>query len=286
MRLSISIVNWNTTELLRRCLRSIYANPPEADLEVIVVDNASSDFDEAALRAEFPQVHTIANTENTGYARGNNQAIEASSGDYVLLLNPDTEVRPGALQALVDFMQTHPDAAAAGAKLVRPDGSTDQCCRGFPSPLALAGEYFGLSGIFPRCRLLGAYRMTWFGFDRVAEVDQVMGSCMVISRRVLENIGAFDEQFRIFFNEVDWCFRAKQAGFKIYFLPDAEVLHLGGQSTKQVKNEMRLESQRSLIKFYRKHYRGRIPSPMYLLALAGIWLNMRLIRRQGRELRD
>jgi len=195
-------------------------------------------------------------------------------------------VHPGALQAMIDFMDSHPDAAAAGAKLVRPDGTIDQCCRGFPSPLALAGEYLGLAKIFPRCRVLGAYRMTWFRYDRVAEVDQVMGSCMVISRAVLENIGAFDERFRIFFNEVDWCFRAKKAGFKVYFVPNAQVLHLGGQSTKQIRSEMRLESQRSLIGFYRKHYRGRFPSPMYLLAMAGIWLNMRLIHRQGKELRD
>lgn len=286
MLLSISIVNWNTTDLLRNCLRSIRSNPPEADLQVIVVDNASSDFDEAAIRAEFPGVHIIANSDNTGYAHGNNQAIEASTGDYVLLLNPDTEVKPNALQTLIDFMENHPDAAACGAKLVRPDGTIDQCVRGFPAPLAIASEYLGLAKLFPNSRVLGAYRMTYFSFDHVAEVDQVMGSCMIISRKAIDAIGPIDEQFRIFFNEVDWCFRAKMAGWKIYFTPDAEVIHLGGQSTKQVKSAMRLESMRSLRRFYEKHYKGRAFAPMYWLALAGIWLNTGLIHRQGKELRD
>ena len=286
MRLSISIVNWNTTELLRMCLWSIFGDAPDAELEAIVIDNASSDFDEAAMRREFPRARFIVNSTNTGYAHGNNQAIESATGDYVLLLNPDTEVRPGALQALIDFMESHPDAAAAGARLVRPDGSVDQCCRGFPAPIPLASEYLGLSRLFPGCRLLGAYRMTFFKFDRIAEVDQVMGSCMIISRKALESIGRFDEEFPIFFNEVDWCFRAKEAGWKIYFTPDAEITHIGGQSTKQVRSKMRLESQRSLLRFYEKHYRGRIFAPLYRLALLGMWLNARLIHRQGRELRD
>ncbi|MDO8683230.1 MAG: glycosyltransferase family 2 protein [Armatimonadota bacterium] len=286
MLLTISIVNWNTTELLRAALRAVFDNSPDAKLEVIVVDNASSDFDEAAIASEFPQVKIITNRTNEGYARGNNQVIEASTGDYVLLLNPDTEVRSGALQALIDFMEAHPDAAAAGARLVRPDGSTDQCCRGFPAPFALAGEYLGLAKLLPNCRLCGAYRMTFFKFDRAAEVDQVMGSCMIMSRKAIEEIGNFDENFPIFFNEVDWCFRAKQAGWKIYFTPDAEVLHLGGQSTKQVKSQMRVESMRSLRLFYEKHYKGRIFAPVYWLMVFGIYLNTRLIRRQGKELRD
>jgi len=286
MRLSISIVNWNTTDLLRSCLRSIRDNPPDVQVEVIVVDNASSDFDERSIREEFPDVRVIANSENTGYAHGNNQAIDAASGDYVLLLNPDTEVKPDALQTLIDFMESHPDAAAAGARLVRPDGAIDQCCRGFPAPLSLASEYLGLARLFPLNRVFGAYRMTFFAFDRVAEVDQVMGSCMIISRKAIKVIGRLDEDFPIFFNEVDWCFRAKAAGWKVYFTPDAEVIHLGGQSTKQVKGAMRVESMRSLRHFYRKHYKGRTPAPIYWLALAGIWLNTRLIRRQGKELRD
>jgi GT2 family glycosyltransferase len=286
MRLSISIVNWNTTDLLRRCLRSIRDNAPEGQVEVIVVDNASSDFDERSIREEFPDVIVIANNKNTGYAHGNNQALDAATGDYVLLLNPDTEVKPGAIQALIDFMESHPNAAATGARLVRPDGAIDQCCRGFPAPLSVASEYLGLSRLFPRSRVFGAYRMTFFAFDRVAEVDQVMGSCMMLSGKAINSIGKMDEDFPIFFNEVDWCYRAKAAGWKIYFTPDAEVTHLGGQSTKQVKGAMRLESMRSLRRFYEKHYKGRTPAPMYWLALAGIWLNTRLIRRQGKELRD
>ncbi|MBI2844035.1 MAG: glycosyltransferase family 2 protein [Armatimonadetes bacterium] len=278
VRLSIAIVNWNTSSLLEACLNSIYRRAPGFGFEVIVVDNASADFDADAFRARFPDARFIQNDSNLGYAKGNNQAIEGSSGDYILLLNPDTEVTSGALERLVEFMESHSDAAAAGCRLVRPDGSVERSCRSFPDPAKVCFEFLGLSRLFPRSRVFGAYRMTWFGYDREIEVDQPMGSCLIISRKAIDEIGLIDEDFPIFFNEVDWLYRAKAGGWKVYFTPAAEVIHHGGASTKQLRRRMRKESHKSLAKFYEKHYRHRLFSPVYWLILAAIRVNELLDR--------
>jgi GT2 family glycosyltransferase len=273
VRLSIAIVNWNTSELLRKCLESIYRFAPAFDFEVIVVDNASNDFEKAAFATQFPQARFIVNEENIGYAEGNNQAIARSTGEFVLLLNPDTEIKEDSLTRLVSFMETRPDASAAGCRLVRPDGTVERSCRSFPKPWPVTSEFLGLSRLFSRSRFFGGYRMTWFNYDKMIEVDQPMGSCLILSHRAWDAVGTFDKVFPIFFNEVDWCYRAKQAGWKVYFTPDAEVIHHGGASTKQVRPIMRSESHRSLERFYRKHYQGRLFGPVYWLIVAAIRLN-------------
>ncbi len=277
MRLSIAIVNWNTTDLLQGCLRSIAAHPPAVEYEIIVVDNASDDFREKLFRIRFPDVKLIANAANEGYAKGNNQAISQSVGAYVLLLNPDTEVTEGAIENLLEFVEIHEDAAAVGARLLRPDGTVERSVRGFPYPAAIACEYLGLSRLFPRNAAIGRYRMSGFSYARDAEVDQPMGSCLMLSKRAIEDVGLFDESFPIFFNEVDWLYRAKQKGWKVFFTPRATVIHYGGASTSQVdRRKMIRESHDSLIKFYRKHFRLNLPAPVYyftILAIRiGAWL--------------
>ncbi|MCX8052920.1 MAG: glycosyltransferase family 2 protein [Armatimonadetes bacterium] len=279
MRLSIVIVNWNTTLLLVECLESIRAHPPRAANEIVVVDNASGDFNEKVFRERFADVKLIVNPANVGYARANNQAIDVSSGEYILLLNPDTQVAEGALDTLVDFMDDHPNAAACGAKLVRPDGTVERSVRSFPYPAAIAFEFLGLSRLFPHNRVLGRYRMTWFGYDQEIEVDQPMGSCLIIRRAVIDEIGAFDEQFPIFFNEVDWLYRAKQAGYRVYFTPKAVVVHHGAAATSQAgRRRMIRESHDSLARFYAKHFRSRMCGPVYYLIVACIHMGT-LLRR-------
>ena len=273
------IVNWNTTALLRECLRSIQQRPPHADYEVAVVDNASDDFDEAGFRAAFSAVKLIANRENAGYAKGNNQGIAISTGECILLLNPDTQVTDGALDALLDFMERHGDAAAAGAKLVRPDGTVDRSVRGFPYPAAIAWEFLGLSRILPKSSTFGKYRMTAFSYTLEAEVDQPMGSCLIMRRKAIEDVGPFDEAFPIFFNEVDWLYRAKQKGWRVYFTPEAVIVHHGAAGTNQInRRKMIRESHDSLIRFYRKHFRRSIPAPIYYLIIACIRVGA-LLRR-------
>lgn len=273
MDLSVIIVNWNTRDYLSACLHSIKANPPGCAHEVIVVDNASADGSADMVRERFPWVRLIANVGNEGYAEGNNAGIRESSGEYVLLLNPDTEVTPGSIDALLGFAGAHPDAAAVGCRLIGPDGNVQQSCRSFPDPLGILFEYTRLSRVFPKSRRFGSYRMTYFHYTHAAEVDQPMGSCLLLSRKSLDDVGMFDKEFPIFFNEVDWCFRAKERGWKIYFTPDSEVIHHGGAGTGQIKPEMSRESHRSLWRFYRKHYKGRIPMPVYWFIGAVIPIN-------------
>lgn len=278
MQLSVVIVNWNTTELLKVLLQSIEAHKPSFEYEVIVVDNASKDIDIDNFRESYPQVRLIANQTNTGYAKGNNQGIAQAKGDYILLLNPDTEITDDALGVLVRFMQNHAEVGAAGAKLIRPNGSVDHSVRSFPYPGPIAWEFLGLSRLFPRSKVFGAYRMNDFTYDKVKEVDQPMGSCLIISKTAIEEVGFLDEQFPIFFNEVDWLYRAKQAGYKIYFVPDAVVIHHGAGSTSQAgRSKMLDESHKSLVRFYSKHFKGKIFPPFYYFLIACI--------RAGRYLR-
>ncbi|MGC8863983.1 MAG: glycosyltransferase family 2 protein [Armatimonadota bacterium] len=269
--MSIAIVNWNATRFLTECLQSLQAHPPSAEHEIIVVDNASQDFDEPSFRTAFPNVTLIVNRDNAGYAAANNQAIAISRGEYVLLLNPDTRVTEHALDTLIGFMDSYADAAACGAKLIRPDGSVEHSVRSFPYPAAIAFEFTGLARILRKSRRVARYRMRWFTYDEVAEVDQPMGSCLILRRRAIEQVGALDESFPIFFNEVDWLYRAKQMGWKVYFTPAAVVVHHGAASTgKAGRRRMIRESHESLIRFYAKHFRSRIPAPVYFVVVACI----------------
>lgn len=279
MRLSVIIVNWNTSSFLAECLHSLATHPPSTDHEIIVVDNASDDFDAEVFTSRFPQVRFIRNDSNLGYAAGNNQGIRQSRGEYILLLNPDTRVTEGALDSLVAFMDTHPDAAACGAKLVRPNGSVELSVRSFPYPLAIACEFAGLSRLWPTCRIVGRYRMRWFSYDKEAEVDQPMGSCLILRRRAIEDVGLLDDAFPIFFNEVDWLYRAKMKGWKVYFTPRAVVIHHGGAATRRAdRRKMIRESHESLVRFYDKHFKDKLPPVLYHLIVALVRLGV-FVRR-------
>lgn len=280
MRLSVCIVNWNTRDFLRDCLASLFEHPPaSAEMEVIVVDNASGDGSAQMVQSEFPQVTLIANADNKGYADGNTQALAQAAGDYLLLLNPDVTVSTDSLTQAIAFLADHADAGAVGCRLIGLDGQVQHSVRGFPDPGPVLWEYLGFSRLFPRSRVFGAYRMTWFGYDRIIEVDQPMGSFLLITRAAYTAVGGMDSQFPIFFNEVDWCWRAKRDhGFRIYFTPEAEVIHYGGGSTRQVKASMVRESHRSLLRFYDKHYR-RLRWPLRQLIFGAVRLNEWRLRR-------
>lgn len=281
MRLSVCIVNWNTRDYLRECLTALGQYPPAGtDMETIVVDNASTDGSAAIVASEFPWVSLIGNADNKGYAEGNNQALARAAGNFLLLLNPDVVVHPGSLTRAIAFMAQHPDAGALGCRLVGPDGQTQRSVRGFPDPGPVLWDAAGLSRLFPRSRLFGAYRMTFFDYDRVSEVDQPMGSFLLLTRAALDKVGLMDPQFPIFFNEVDWCWRAKrEQGFRIYYTPGAVVTHYGGSSTRQVKAAMVRESHRSLLRFYDKHYAHLAPPVRWLIRCVVLLNEWRLTRR-------
>jgi len=297
--LSVCIVNWNTREQLRRCLRSLRDHAEGLELQVIVVDNASADGSAEMVRAEFAaregegetvgwKVELIANADNRGYAAGNNQALARAEALQVLLLNPDIVVKPGALRALAACAERHPKAGAVAPRLVYPDGRLQASCRSFPTPDIVLYEALGLSRLFSRSRRFGKYRMTWWDYDDERPVDQPMASALMLRREALEAMGdaavgaagrgpiagAFDEDFPIFFNDVDLCKRLWDAGWEIWFTPKAEMVHEHGASTSQVPVRMAVESYRGLVRFYAKHYRGKIGAVGYWGALGLLTLSL------------
>ncbi|MCH8274441.1 MAG: glycosyltransferase family 2 protein [Armatimonadetes bacterium] len=252
--LSILIVNWNTKEHLRRCLASIREHAPSEPWEVIVVDNASPDGSADLVKDEFPWVRLIACMKNIGYAAGNNRAFGAAEGDHLLTLNPDTEFFDDSLQRAVETMSGRADAGALAGKLLNPDRTVQMSLRGFPRPLAIICDALGLGKLFSRNRFFGAYRQMWFDYSKAAEVEQPMGTFVLYRREALDQVGLMDEQFPIFFNDVDLLYRIRKKGWKILYTPEVQLIHHAGASTRQVRKAMIWESHRSLIRYYRKWY--------------------------------
>lgn len=251
MDLSIIIVNWNTRELLAQCLTSIYQHPPACEFDVWVVDNASADGSVQMLRERFPAVHVIANNQNVGFAAANNQGIESSRGEYVLLLNSDTIVQPEALSLMFAFSRAHPEAGIVGAALLNPDGSPQRCFGRLPNLLTESVGAWGLDRQWPLSQLYDCK------LDDTIEYRQtgwIMGAAMLIRRQVLRPVGLIDESYFMYSEEIDLCYRIARAGWKNYVLPAARIIHLGGQSTRQTLALMKAELFRSKTKYFRKHH--------------------------------
>ena len=248
--ISIIIVNWNTAELLENCLASILADPPTSPFEVWVVDNASSDDSLRMVREKFPQVHVIENRENLGFASANNQAIQRCAGNYVLLLNPDTLVKSGALQALRDFLEKTPKAGAAGARILNPDGSLQISSWPRPTLSRELWRLFHLDSVLPYAE----YPLTKWEANQAQDVDLLLGACLLLRKDVLDQVGLLDEDYFIYSEEIDLCVRIQRAGWRLFWVPEAEVVHFGGQSTQQAPTEMFLNLYHGKIKFFRKHY--------------------------------
>lgn len=250
---SIIIVSWNTSSLLESCLASILANPPTLPFEIWVVDNASTDDSPRMVREKFPQVHLVENRENLGFARANNQAIQRCIGKYILLLNPDTLVASGALQALIDFLDEHPEAGAAGARLRNSDGSLQISSHPLPTLSREFWRMFHLDSISP----YAAYPLTKWEASQHQEVDILMGACLLLRKDVLDQVGILDEDYFMYSEEVDLCYRIQCAGWRLYWVPQAEVIHFGGQSSQQAPTEMFLKLYHSKVIYFRKHYGWR-----------------------------
>ncbi len=256
--LSIVIPSWNTTDLLRACLASVVAaDKPET--EIIVVDNGSADGSPDMVEREFPEVLLVKNDENRGFAGGCNQGMELARGDYVLLLNSDTELRGSVLPRLVDFLREHPDYAAAAPKLVNPDGSTQRACKRFPS-LATA-LFFGtpLERWWPESPELRRYFMLDWDHEGERDLEQPPAACLLLSRRTLDRVGVFDEDLWLFYNDVDLSRRIARTGLKTRYLSDVEVLHHEGASTKNFEGFLPVWQENRLA-YYRKHH-GLLAGP-------------------------
>ncbi len=263
--LGIVVTSYNTRDLLRTCLRSVYASQGDFTFEVCLVDDASSDGSADMVAAEFPQVRIIANVDNVGYPSANNQGLRAfgfaetpkhkpQTPNFALLLNSDTELPPDALARMLDFVAERPDAGIAGPKLMLPDGSLDLACRrSFPTPEVSFYRLVGLARLFPRSRRFGRYNLTYLDPDQVTEVDSVVGAFMLVRAEAIAQVGLMDGRFFLYGEDLDWAYRIKAAGWKAYYNPAVTVLHVKRASTRQ-NPRARIEFYRAMDMFYRKHY--------------------------------
>ncbi len=292
--LGIVIVNWNTCDLLRRCLETVYASQGDISYRAVVVDNNSADDSVAMVKRRYPQAELIAMSENLGYPRANNIGlrrlgfhaagqVEASAPRYALLLNPDTELPATALGEMVAFMDSRPEVGVAGPKLVLNDGSLDKACRrGFPTPLVSFYHYSGLARLFPRNRRFGRYNMTFADEDEELEVDSVVGAYMQLRKPVIEAVGLLDEAFFMYGEDIDWAYRVKQAGYKIWYHPAVTVRHVKRAASSR-NPKAQFEFWRAMLIFYRKHFRHSTALPLHIMILAallfkggpGLWQEIR-----------
>lgn len=263
MKLSIVIVNWNTGDLLGRCLESVYATLPAGQAEVLVVDNASSDASLVGIEQRFPHIRLTRNLRNLGFSRANNQGVRQSTGAYVLLLNPDTEVLPDAQEQMLDALENDRGVGAVGPRLMNRDGSVQPSC--FPAP-TLATELwrlFHLDAIWPRA----TYPMLRWDRTTSREVDVIQGACVLVRREALVQVGLLDEEYFIYSEDYTLCQRLRDAGWRLQWVPRAAVVHLGGQSTQLVPTEMFLHLYRAKVQYFRKHS-SRATALAYKVVLA------------------
>jgi len=263
--LSIIIVNWNTKEYLLPCIDSILQKKGSIPMEIIVIDNGSRDRSGEEVKRQFPGIHLIENGRNLGFAKAVNQGIRVSSGRYLLPLNPDTRLREGAIETLVSFMERHAEAGAAGAQLLNSDGSKQNSIANFPS---LATELLNkrlLRWLFPK-RYPGKERH----YPEPVEVNSVIGACIMVRRDALDRVGLLDEDYFLFLEETDWCYRMKKAGWKIYHVPQAEVFHFQGKSAETDRKRSRVEYFRSRYHFFKKN-KGHL---QWFILLAGLLIRL------------
>ncbi len=267
--LAIVIVNYNTRDLLDNCLQSIRRGSGDLEMEVVVVDNASSDGSADMVRAKHGWVHHLLETDqNGGYAYANNRGLcylgyasgepSASLPRYALLLNPDTELPEGALATMMAFMDKHEDVGVAGPKLVRGDGSLDKACRrSFPSPLISFYHLSGLGKLFPKSRRFGRYNMTYLSPDTRTDVDAVVGAFMLIRSEALEQVGLLDESFFMYGEDLDLCYRIKQKSWRVVYNPEVTVLHLKGAASRKASRRAIIAFYEAMRIFHNKHYRSQ-----------------------------
>lgn len=260
LRLSLVIVNWNTREMLRACLLSLRtAHTSWSEFEVSVVDNASSDGSAEMVRKEFPAVQLIVSEKNLGFGGANNLGFAVAKGEIIATINSDTEVHGGALPTICAYFDEHPDVGAAGPKLLNTDGSLQLSCRSFPTFMtALFNRYSLLTRLFPNNAWSREYLMSDCEHSESMDVDWVSGAALFVRREVYEAVGGFDEDYFMYSEDVDWCYRIHRHGKRVVYIPDAVIMHHIGRSTGHAPLRMIHQRHRSMWLFYRKHYSSDI----------------------------
>jgi GT2 family glycosyltransferase len=271
--LSVIIVSHNVKNLLKKCLESIGDFEKDLKFEAIVVDNHSEDHSAEMLKEHFPGVQLIENPRNLGFSKACNQGIEQSRGRYILLLNPDTEFTLGGVTEMVKFMHSAPRIGVCGPQMVDPQGRIQFSARSFPSyQAAISSSQSILNKLFPRNPLSRRYLLKDQDRNRKMEVDWVSGSCLLAKRELFVKIGLLDERFFMYVEDVDFCYRAKKAGFSVYYFPNSVVIHHIGRSTEKRKLKMLVEHHRSMYYFYTKHQRSDVP--LRGMVFFGIWVRL------------
>ncbi len=286
MTLAVIIASYNTSDDLQQCLRSIYSSTQGVDFEVWVVDNNSPDNSAEMVAEQFPPVHLICNRENLGFSKANNAAIrQAAAAEFVLLLNPDTIVQDGAFSETIAFLRRNPSAGVVSCKLVKQDETMDLACRrSFPSVFDGFFRATGLAALFPKSRIFARYNLTFLPENETAEVDAVNGAFMMVRRAAIEETGLLDEDYFMYMEDLDWCYRFRKNGWKIYYDPTTTVIHLKGRAGKKSSSRMIGAFFESMELFCKKNYRERSSGLKFALTLAGIraWKSLTLFRNMMR----
>ena len=290
---SAVIVNYNTKEVLRDCLGTLKKNYPS--LEIVVVDNNSPDGSAAMVAREFSEVTLLALKKNIGLAAGNNAGLKKAKGDYVLFLGPDAFPKEDTIGKLASFLDKNPDVGISVGEVRLRDGSRDaDTHRGFPTPWVAFTHFTGFENLFPKSKLFGGYFQTYKDMNKVHDIDLCTSHFMFTRRKIFEEVGYWDEDFFVYGEDVDLCWRVKKAGWRMVYLPGARILHYKGVSlgirketrditkaTRQTKKKMLFETTQAMLKFYRKHYQGKIYTPLILAGIKALSLFRSLKMRLG-----
>ena len=273
VEISVIVVSYNVKPFLEQALHSVSKALRGISSEVFVVDNGSGDGSGLLVRERFPGVHLIQNEENVGFARANNQALRRTKGKAVCLVNPDTLVREDTFRVCLDYLDSHPDVGAVGCKILNPGGTLQLSCRrSFPTPWVAFTKVAGLSALFPKSRLFGRYNVTYLDPDETAEVEALSGSFMMVRKQVVDEVGLLDEIFFLYGEDLDWCYRIRQKGWKIVYTPKTQIIHYKGQSTREAPFDILRVFYRAMHLFVKKHFRkGWFFLPQWILML-GIWI--------------
>lgn len=261
---SVVIVSWNTKDMLRECLESVYAQTKRYTLEVFVVDNDSPDHSADMVAAEFPQVHLIANTDNKGFAPANNQALERATGRYMLLLNPDTVVLEGAIDKMLDYAEAHKDdkIGVLTCKLLNGDGTLQKSVNRFYNFWRSFVENRFFEGILQKLNVKNGPFLSFWDHNDLREIDWAFGAVMLFSKDLMDEIGMLDDRFYIYAEEMDYFMRAKKAGYSSWFLPEISITHYGKSSSRQRRSAMFIQNYKSFYLFLEKHY-SRLDNWLY-----------------------
>jgi GT2 family glycosyltransferase len=273
MDISVVIVGWNAKHYLELCLESLAKAPPRRSMEVLVIDNASTDGSVEMIEAKFPWVKLIKSNENLGFAKGNNVAIRQCQGAYVALVNPDVIVFPGCLDALADFLDEHPKVGNVGPRVLNPDMSMQSTCRKFPTLWNNVCSASGLSTRFKNSRFFAGEHMFYFPHDRTLAVDVIVGCFSMIRREALDTVGMLDEDLFMYGDDVDWCRRARNAGWQVMFYPGGQAIHDRGKTTAPYPVRFAVAQQRSVLLYWTKHH-----SFLGVLGIRSIMLFHHLLR--------